>query len=152
MMPQSLRTLRNLGGHDLGDLLDAFAAADGVVDRPSVIFAYTIKAWRLPTEGHPGNHSALLSDEQWRATGGSTWTPTPTIHGPVSRLAARRPALRNGGRTARREPVTSNQAPAVSRPRSSAATTPGIVSTQQAFGRFFARPARVRRLRWPRAS
>ena len=25
------------------------------------IFAYTIKAWRLPTEGHPGNHSALLT-------------------------------------------------------------------------------------------
>ncbi len=62
-------TLRNLGGHDLGDLLDAFAAADGVSDRPSVILAYTIKAWRLPTAGHPGNHSALLSDEQWRQLG-----------------------------------------------------------------------------------
>ena len=23
-------------------------------DRPSVVFAYTIKAWSLPTEGHPG--------------------------------------------------------------------------------------------------
>ena len=34
-----------------------------------MIFAYTIKAWRLPTEGHPGNHSALLSAEQWRALG-----------------------------------------------------------------------------------
>ena len=37
-----------------------------VTDRPSVILAYTIKAWRLPTEGHPGNHSALLTEEQWR--------------------------------------------------------------------------------------
>ena len=57
--------LRNLGGHDLGDLLDAFAEADKVTDRPSVILAYTIKAWQLPTEGHPANHSALLSSEQW---------------------------------------------------------------------------------------
>jgi pyruvate dehydrogenase E1 component len=61
--------VRNLAGHDLGDLVDAFAAADAVTDRPSVILAYTIKAWRLPTEGHPGNHSALLSAEQWRALG-----------------------------------------------------------------------------------
>ena len=34
-------------------------------DRPSVVFAYTIKGWRLPTEGHPANHSALLSAEQF---------------------------------------------------------------------------------------
>ena len=61
--------LRNLGGHDLGDLLGAFAAADRVTDRPSVVLAYTIKAWRLPTEGHPGNHSALLTDEQWHRLG-----------------------------------------------------------------------------------
>jgi pyruvate dehydrogenase E1 component len=61
--------LSNLGGHDLGDLLEAFAEADRVTDRPTVIFAYTIKAWRLPSQGHPGNHSALLSTEQWRALG-----------------------------------------------------------------------------------
>src|SRR5207342_2594644 len=36
--------VRDLGGHDLGLLLDAFDAADAVTDRPSVIFAYTIKA------------------------------------------------------------------------------------------------------------
>lgn len=60
-----LRTIRDLGGHDLVDLLAAFAEADAVQDRPSVIFAYTIKAWRLATQGHPANHSALLSSEQW---------------------------------------------------------------------------------------
>src|ERR687886_38329 len=59
-------TVRDLGGHDLGLLLDAFDEADSVADRPSVIFAYTIKAWRLATEGHPGNHSALLTVDQWR--------------------------------------------------------------------------------------
>jgi pyruvate dehydrogenase E1 component len=57
--------LRDLGGHDLSDLLSAFDVADRVTDRPTVVFAYTIKAWRLPTQGHPGNHSALLSDSQW---------------------------------------------------------------------------------------
>ena len=62
----ALRTaIRDLGGHDLADLLEAFAQADAVTDRPSVVFAYTIKAWGLPTEGHPANHSALLSAEQW---------------------------------------------------------------------------------------
>lgn len=60
-----LRAVRDLGGHDLGALLDSFAASDAVVDRPSVVFAYTIKAWRLPTQGHPANHSALLSAAQW---------------------------------------------------------------------------------------
>jgi pyruvate dehydrogenase E1 component len=34
--------IRNLGGHDLGDLLGAFAEADRVTDRPSVVLAYTI--------------------------------------------------------------------------------------------------------------
>ena len=66
-----LRAIRDLGGHDLGDLLDAFAQADAVSDRPSVIFAYTIKAWRLATQGHPANHSALLSAEQWAQLAGA---------------------------------------------------------------------------------
>ena len=58
--------LRDLG-HDLGDLLEAFTEADQVTDRPSAIFAYTIKAWCLPTQDHPANHSALLTTDQWRA-------------------------------------------------------------------------------------
>src|SRR6185295_16214012 len=47
----------DLGGHDLADLLDAFRRADEIRDRPAVIFAYTIKARGLPTQGHPANHS-----------------------------------------------------------------------------------------------
>ena len=61
--------VRDLGGHDLGDLQAAFREADVASDRPTVVFAYTIKAWRLPTEGHPGNHSALLTLEQWSDLG-----------------------------------------------------------------------------------
>src|SRR4051812_12394991 len=60
-----LATFRDLGGHDLGALIDAYREADAERERPSVVFAYTIKGWRLPTEGHPANHSALLNDEQY---------------------------------------------------------------------------------------
>lgn len=56
--------VRDLGGHDHGALLDAYREADAHRDRPSVIFAYTIKGWQLPTEGHPANHSALINTAQ----------------------------------------------------------------------------------------
>ncbi|WP_436801142.1 transketolase-like TK C-terminal-containing protein [Streptomyces coeruleorubidus] len=54
--------VRNLGGHDLGALLDAYDAVDDT--RPTVIFAYTVKGYGLPTEGHPQNHSTLLTGDQ----------------------------------------------------------------------------------------
>jgi pyruvate dehydrogenase E1 component len=54
----------NLGGHDLGALDEAFATIDDT--RPTVIFAYTVKGFGLPTRGHPQNHSALLTDAQMR--------------------------------------------------------------------------------------
>src|ERR1700756_4133198 len=54
--------IRNLGGHDLAALDQAYASIDDT--RPSVIFAYTIKGYGLPTEGHPRNHSALLTSQQ----------------------------------------------------------------------------------------
>jgi len=66
-----LAAIRDLAGHDLADLRDAFRAADAEHDRPAVIFAYTIKAWQLPTQGHPGNHSALLSATQWQELAGT---------------------------------------------------------------------------------
>jgi len=56
--------IQDLGGHDLGDVLDAFAAAREEADRPTVIFAYTIKGFGLPIAGRPLNHSALLTGEQ----------------------------------------------------------------------------------------
>lgn len=56
--------IQNLGGHDLSVLLDCFAQADAVTDRPSVVFAYTVKGWGLPIAGDPLNHSALLTPTQ----------------------------------------------------------------------------------------
>lgn len=66
--------IRDLAGHDLADLLDAFRLADSAHDRPTVIFAYTIKAWSLPTEGHPDNHSSLLTQAQWEELADSLGT------------------------------------------------------------------------------
>jgi pyruvate dehydrogenase E1 component len=57
--------VRDLGGHDLNLLIDTFDRASQ--DRPTVVFAYTIKGRGLPTEGHPNNHSALLTEEQMGA-------------------------------------------------------------------------------------
>ncbi len=54
----------NLGGHDLGLLVECFAECDAVSDRPSVVFAYTIKGWSLPIAGDPLNHAALLTTDQ----------------------------------------------------------------------------------------
>nr|WP_240968771.1 pyruvate dehydrogenase [Streptomyces sp. HNM0575] len=56
--------LRNLGGHDLGALIEAYSRIDD--SRPTVVFAYTVKGHGLPTAGHPQNHSALLTGEQMR--------------------------------------------------------------------------------------
>lgn len=54
--------IRDLGGHDLGLLLDTFGCVDA--HRPTVVFAYTVKGRGLATEGHPHNHSALLTQAQ----------------------------------------------------------------------------------------
>jgi pyruvate dehydrogenase E1 component len=61
---QLLAAIRDLGGHDLDALLEAYRETDAVTDRPSIVFAYTIKARGLATEGHPANHSALLDAAQ----------------------------------------------------------------------------------------
>ena len=130
-----LEAIRDLGGHDLADLLDAFRAADEAHDRPSVIFAYTIKAWRLPTQGHPENHSALLSASQWEhlapelgADAAAPWASfdPESAEGRLCAAAAvrlTRPAL------TRREPPP---VPGEVRPSHT-----GVASTQKGFGRFF---------------
>jgi pyruvate dehydrogenase E1 component len=60
-----LAALRNLGGHDHGALLAAYDAVEDT--RPTVIFAYTVKGHGLPIEGHPQNHSSMLTGDQMRA-------------------------------------------------------------------------------------
>jgi len=59
--------LADLGGHDLDAIVDAFAEADAVTDRPVAILAWTLKGWRLPFAGDPLNHGAQLTGEQLTA-------------------------------------------------------------------------------------
>lgn len=125
--------LGDLGGHNLGDLLEAFAQADETRDRPSVIFAYTIKAWGLPTQGHPANHSALLSPAEWEdlatdlgADTGDPWKkfPADSAEALLCEEAAER--------------LTRSESPEVeppSIPIELDRTSKGKVSTQQALGR-----------------
>ena len=59
--------LADLGGHDPTELVRALAEADADRSRPAVVFAYTVKGWRLPFAGDSMNHSALLTAEQVEA-------------------------------------------------------------------------------------
>jgi pyruvate dehydrogenase E1 component len=130
-----LRAIRDLGGHDLSQLLAGFAEADRISDRPAVLFAYTIKAWRLATEGHPGNHSALLTVEQWERLaqhlGADPTDPWATFEpGTPARELCDAAARR-----LKREHVELATTPPV--PRELGRRHSGRESTQQAFGRFF---------------
>ncbi|NNE74468.1 MAG: pyruvate dehydrogenase [Acidimicrobiales bacterium] len=136
---EALKTLvTDLGGHDLGLLIDTFAQCDAATDRPSVVFAYTIKGWGLPMAGDPMNHAALLTAEQiadFRAAVGldvpSEWDrfepDSPegrwcgSVGGDINNLPSpSRPIL----------PVPAAAGPAL---------VEGTVSTQEAFGRTLTR-------------
>jgi pyruvate dehydrogenase E1 component len=124
---------RDLGGHDLAKLIDAYRAVEH--DRPTVIFAYTIKGWSLPIEGHPENHSALLSKEQFAELGArlgadpdDPWAPFRSESPEGELCAAAAAALAREDPEPREPPPTP---PALGREHR------GRASTQQAFGRFF---------------
>ncbi|GGO66638.1 transketolase-like TK C-terminal-containing protein [Nonomuraea cavernae] len=123
----------DLGGHDLAAMLEAFAECDAVRDRPSVVFAYTVKGWGLPMAGGARNHSALLSGEQIddlrTRTGLDVATEWDRLDpdSPAGAWAARR-----GAELARapRRPAEPVKVPAATGVR---VTKP--VSTQEVFGR-----------------
>jgi pyruvate dehydrogenase E1 component len=86
----------DLGGHDQAELERALRAADAETGRPTVIFAYTIKGWRLPFAGDSLNHSAHLAPEQVERLGrdlgadlDEVWAGFPA-GSPEARLAAAR--------------------------------------------------------------
>ena len=58
-----LRLFHNLGGHDFQTLRESFRKSDETSD-PHVVFAYTLKGYRLPSVGDPQNHSVTLSNSQ----------------------------------------------------------------------------------------
>ncbi|QYN38770.1 pyruvate dehydrogenase [Pseudonocardia sp. DSM 110487] len=123
--------VRNLGGHDLAALDHALAAIDDT--RPTVIFAYTVKGHGLPTEGHPQNHSSLLTTEQMthlaETLGRSVdrpWARFPDGSEPALLCATTAERLR-------REPASPTPPPAI--PTDFGRTPAGTATTQAALGR-----------------
>ncbi|MEX2289071.1 MAG: transketolase C-terminal domain-containing protein [Mycobacteriales bacterium] len=123
--------LRNLGGHDLGALLEAYAQIDD--GRPTVVFAYTVKGNGLASEGHPQNHSALLTEEQMRELAQRCGT---VLEYPWSRFAPGSPEERvcaGAARRLHREAVELSAPPDV--PTDLGRTPTGMATTQAALGR-----------------
>ncbi|WP_424534917.1 transketolase-like TK C-terminal-containing protein [Sphaerisporangium viridialbum] len=123
--------VRNLGGHDLSALRQAFASIDDT--RPTVIFAYTVKGYGLATEGHPQNHSSLLTVDQLHALAARVgadparpWTPFP--EGSRAALRCAETAWR-----LRRTPPPPQDVPEV--PEDFGRTPHGTATTQAALGR-----------------
>ncbi|MFD8542628.1 pyruvate dehydrogenase [Streptomyces sp. NPDC059649] len=127
-----LAALRNLGGHDIGALTGAFDAVDDT--RPTVIFAYTVKGYGLPTEGHPQNHSSLLTADQMRALAARLRTD---LDRPWAAFADGSPEAARCAAAARRlhrPRQTSQPVPPVPTDLARPAPT-GTAHTQQALGR-----------------
>ena len=126
--------VRDLGGHDLPQLIETFSSLD--THRPSVVFAYTIKGRGLPTEGHPNNHSALLTEDQMtdlaECTGSSVEDPWRRL--PPGSDAADLCILRSA--VLRRNPQQAS--PAVQIPPSLGHPYRKPISTQAALGRLLA--------------
>jgi pyruvate dehydrogenase E1 component len=126
-----VRAIANLGGHDMGALREAYAQIDDT--RPTVIIAYTIKGYGLPTQGHPQNHSSLLTIEQFDQLAAALGEDSEQ---PFHRFDEGTPAARLCAEAAHRlrrseQPVTA--APAV--PTDIGRTPPAVSTTQAALGR-----------------
>jgi pyruvate dehydrogenase E1 component len=125
------RAFRNLGGHDLQALSEAYGAIDDT--RPTVIFAYTIKGYGLPTQGHPQNHSALLTSDQMKSLARDSDTD---LEAPWSRFREDTEEAAECRATAarlRRDPVPSP--PPINVPSDLGRTPRGVANTQAALGR-----------------
>ncbi|MEE2058064.1 transketolase-like TK C-terminal-containing protein [Rhodococcus artemisiae] len=126
-----LQAIRNLGGHDLDALRAAYAQIDDT--RPTVIIAYTVKGRGLPTEGHPQNHSSLLTVEQYDqlAAGLGMDTSDPWARFAIDSAAGR--LCRATAERLTRDKVELGTPPAV--PSDIGRTPSGTSTTQAALGR-----------------
>lgn len=129
------RLMTNLGGHDLGCLIEAFEAARAH-DRPTCFICYTVKGMHLPLQGHKDNHAGLLTPTQldaFRAAQnvrpGHEWEPFEGLPVPADAMRAfiDRIPFRQG--RARQLKAARIKAPATL-----AFTAQASMSTQQGFG------------------
>ena len=126
-----VRAISNLGGHDMDSLRSAYAQIDDT--RPTIIIAYTIKGYGLPTQGHPQNHSSLLTDEQFNELSVSLGQDPAQ---PWRRFDDGSPAGELCHATAerlQRAPLATENPPAV--PTDLGRVPPAISTTQAALGR-----------------
>ena len=129
------RLMTNLGGHDLGVLLDAFEARAGN-EKPACFIAYTIKGFGLPFQGHKDNHAGLMTATQmeaWRARmgvrPGHEWDLFEGLAMPAGELRAfldAVPFVQQGRRRLR--------AAKIPVPDQLGFTPAAVMSTQQGFG------------------
>ncbi|HEY3342740.1 MAG TPA: 1-deoxy-D-xylulose-5-phosphate synthase N-terminal domain-containing protein, partial [Anaerolineae bacterium] len=142
--------LANLGGHDLRELLRVLHCAEVEKTRPTVIFAYTIKGWRLPIAGDPLNHSALLSPERlntFRQALGireeNQWDgfAPGTAEARWCAQTATRLGLEPSARVPNKRPVRPVPVQPASIPVELNASAMAVTSTQEAFGRALLRLA-----------
>lgn len=137
--------LSDLGGHNIESLVETFEACDAVTDRPSVVFAYTVKGWGLPMAGDPRNHSAQMSTEQinvLRSKMGLTleneWDAFALDTTPGKFLALRSAALKRASANSEIKAVI----PTTTNPKST-----GMISTQEVFGRVLTEVSRDEAIR-----
>ncbi|HEV2258522.1 MAG TPA: pyruvate dehydrogenase, partial [Streptosporangiaceae bacterium] len=129
--PTLTAAIRNLGGHDLSSLNEAFAAIDD--DRPTLILAYTIKGYGLPIEGHPQNHSALLTAGQMRELAAHLGTDAdqPWHRFPLDSAAGR--VCAQTTQRLKRPAIQQQDPPEI--PRDLGHTPTAVATTQAALGR-----------------
>ncbi|MBM3933385.1 MAG: pyruvate dehydrogenase [SAR202 cluster bacterium] len=124
---------RNLGGHDFGMLREAFDQMD-LSKGPHVLFAYTLKGWKLPTAGDPQNHSTNLKPYQMEKTRIALGIPEDQK---MARLPADSPAGKLCIETAEKLQITKRLKPVtpeMSIPAGFEQAYKGKMSTQQIFG------------------
>ncbi|RRQ28675.1 pyruvate dehydrogenase [Rhodococcus sp. Eu-32] len=126
-----VESIRNLGGHDLDALREAYSRIDDT--RPTVIIAYTVKGFGLPTQGHPQNHSSLLSVEEYAELARSLGTDPESPWGRFADDTTPGALCRSTADRLRREPVPASTPPPV--PHDIGRTPKGTATTQAALGR-----------------
>ena len=135
----------NVGGHDLQQILRAFAEA-AQEPGPVMILAYTTKGWGLPIAGHLDNHAAVLTDGQLAElqaahdiAAGAEWdgfAPESAVQSWLLQSLQQRgfPPPPSAPMISPRSPAT----PGISIPQHLQVRYPQITSTQAAFGQMLA--------------
>ncbi|GFM17854.1 MULTISPECIES: transketolase-like TK C-terminal-containing protein [Mycobacteriaceae] len=126
-----LKAIGNLGGHDIATMQEAYGQIDDT--RPTVILAYTVKGFGLPTQGHPQNHSSLLTDEQFAQLAGELGEDPQQPFRRFDPESAPGKLCREVAERLRRDDVPRVDPPRV--PTEIGRTPPAVSNTQSALGR-----------------